>query len=307
MSAAKRYHLSASGWVKVALIALLGLVIVGGGAFSFWRFGDMLPFFHVNGFQMGPTKNSLGAHDWRLGAGSQNLSSSGALKQIRCQWDVSELKLVVVPGGQLSVSESSPEVLRPAQQVHWALDDGTLYLLSDLETQTGLWQPQDKTVVVDLPVSTAGLANADFKLGSGDLDLGALQAQKLTCDCGVGDVTGDGVVAQELTVDGGVGDARLSGSFSNITENGGVGDVNISSAVAPQSIQAVCGVGDSDFKIAVSSGFSATVKTGVGDFDCGFATTRTKVGGAQVYRFGDGSRSYDFTVGVGDLTLAPLS
>jgi hypothetical protein len=322
-----RTHLSTRAWVKICLVILLGIVVVGGGSVAFtswvWPHGLEIGLLSGGG-------NDLGDHDWQIGSGNISAAQSQQLKNIKCDWSVNDITITTYDSNNITINESDNGSVTEDEQVHWALDGNTLYILSNTPSwRCGAWFDDDEQVTVNLPKTlAAAMGTVKLEDSVGNVALSGITCDDLTATCSTGGVSLDNVNANtadvststgslqangftvaSLKASVSTGNVSLAGAFTNIESHVSTGELDISSSAIPATIDSSVSSGSSDIKIPEgqdNGGFTAKSHVSSGSFTCGFAAV-SNGGDNPTYVYKDGQSQYSFTVSTGSSTLEPVS
>lgn len=313
-------RLSVGAWVKIGFVIALCLILMGSLGFCATGFGphfSFRPSFFLNNSYNNPVSN----HDWQVGSGS---TSAGILENINLDWREGDVEIHTHSGSTIEVIDR-PASSSEEDQVHWVLENGTLYVLSNLNNATFSIFPVfgHHSCEILIPERLAlGLADIELSVASGSLTLDGMSCNAMKVDLASGDIRATNVEAQtcnihvasgRMNASGlhvGVlklvvksGNVDIAGVFDSWDTSTASGNLKIHSSTAPTSISAEVSSGSVTFSFPEpGSGFTATVNRSSGGFNCGFSTTQS---GDGHYVCGDGSARYSFSISSGTVNLTP--
>lgn len=151
-------------------------------------------------------------------------------------------------------------------------------------------QATDRTITIGLPRDLAArLMSVRVSAGSGDVSLTGVTCEVLDSSIGSGDFSFKGTAAKTLKAQIGSGDAEF-----------------VLDSAPSQSMDIQGGSGDAYVEVPHDAGFSAEVSLGSGDFSSDFLDD--DLDGFEIssktFKNGDGSATFRFNVGSGDMTLS---
>lgn len=302
-------NLTPSSWLKIALIALLCLVLctgVGGCFVGIQRSVNaaMGNFVHHHG----SVSNAASFPN------SGNASfDTGEVRSITIDWLAGEVNVVATDDaacdGKIQVQETSrrrgndvPE----ADRLRWSLDDGEL-VIAYMDGSASGWgnfglfgcSADSKTLTVMVPLSYAhDLENVSIAGASGRYSLTGIGCDTLELDLASGEVGGVGLSAQTVDLNVASGKINLEGDFSDRLfldiMSGNVGVTCTGTCPNAVDISVMSGVVQLRTPSESEHGYTVSVDKVAGSFTCPRATSH---GGAYVVGDGKGAFAVDMTSG----------
>jgi len=311
----ERRKLSGTAWTKIILVLVLCLMVLI--TFTVGTSGVLSISY--------PLQNrpvfTIGNHNWLVGSGT---SSVDTLREIQLEWAYGDVTIVTTTGNAIEVIDHAASSAA-FDQVHWAVENGTLYVLSNEPRISSSCTPTwgRHTCEIRIPQHLAqDLTTMNLSLASGSITLNGFKSTTLRVDIASGDFNTDKVevrnanisvasgnlyasafVVDTLKLELASGRINIAGTFKDITTSTASGNLAITSSLAPTRIKTEMASGTATFNFpAPADGFTAKVTKLSGNFNCGFATTQS---GGNTYVNGNGSARYEFNVVSGSINLNP--
>jgi len=310
-----RRSISGAAWVKIIIVLALCLMVLTAftvgtvGSCSFSSPLQNRPIF------------TMGNHNWQVGSGIKNVDT---LREIQLQWAYGDVTIVATSGNAIEIIDHATSSAT-ADQVHWAIENGILYVLSNepriSSTCSPVWRHHSCEIRIPQRL-LQGLNTTSLTLASGSITLSSFQSTALRVEIASGDFNADKVEARTANINVASGNlyatafvvdtlklelasgrVNIAGAFKDITTTTASGILSISSSIAPTRIKAEMASGTATFSFpAPADGFTAKVSKLSGRFNCGFTTTQS---GGNTYINGNGAAQYDFNVASGTINLNP--
>ncbi|MDR3307351.1 MAG: DUF4097 domain-containing protein, partial [Coriobacteriales bacterium] len=243
------------------------------------------------------------------------------VENLSVDWLNGDLLISSSEGKDIQIVEYSNSGLSTSEQVHWAIQDGTLFIQDGrggFGCTSRIWN--DQRVEVKLPhalaqglsIVTIGCASGNVRvsnltcaalttsIASGDVKLEQVTTSESRLDAASGKIAATGLDASTLSIALTSGEITVSGSYQSIDLDVTSGSAIVRSAVAPQQVSVDLTSGDATILIPEGKGFTAEVDKLSGTFNCSFVTTNTT---PHTYVFKDGTAPYRFDITSGTVNL----
>ena len=232
-----------------------------------------------------------------------------------------EVTVAYHDGKDVLLSESANRTMKEEEQLHWWLDDGTLYVkyaasgLSEMKRldkhltvllPEGMQLSEAKINVVSAGVEARDLCADTIRLNtvSGDVALGANEAEQIIIDAVSGNVQAEGVSAGTIRLSTVSGDAVIGVEAADqITIDSVSGDVRVNARKA-NAIKADSTSGKVHICLPEGAGFTAKVDTVSGSVKGNMPMQRE---GKNTYTSGDGGCKITVDTISGNVQLDKLS
>lgn len=299
-------RLTPSSWVKIALIALLCLVLCAGvgGCFS-----------AISRSASTVLRNAV--HHRSATYDASEYANVGkaevAADSVRCidiDWLAGQVSVAAVDdetcGGMIQVQETTrtgSNAIPERERMRWNLVDGALSIVygdGDFLGSGGLFgcSPDScKMLSVTIPRSYAHeLDRLDVTGASGHYDLLDVGAEHIEADLASGELTGSGLTAKTLELDIASGRVGLEGAFADrVSCDVMSGNVDLTcTEQRPNAADISLASGSFHLSTPPDSGYTVSVERTSGNFACPRGQQRN---GVYVARDGSASFSVDMTSG----------
>lgn len=283
--------LTGRSWVKIALIALLCLLICGG--LLGCSIGCSIAARHAGGLAQSLYRGASLAEQGDFSVPAAEVSS------LELEWLAGGIDVVVDDelDGEVLVTgvEDLPGSMSDRNRMTWQLTDGVLQVSYGLEPSGffGCTARGSKHLTLTLPRSVAqNLDVVGLTAASGTFDLGAIGCRQLDITLASGRVAGEGMKADVLDLDVASGNVSLKGRFTEqVSTSLASGNVDVQcTGMCPNQTSLDVVSGQLSFGVPADSGFTVYLDKLSGSFDCDLPNSR----GSQhhdVWTYGDGRKS----------------
>ncbi|HAN21731.1 MAG: hypothetical protein A2Y15_00490 [Clostridiales bacterium GWF2_36_10] len=254
-------------------------------------------------------------------SGNINVSTE-SITGLDVNWISGSVKITTHNGSEISVSETSSDILDDEDKLCYLVENGVLYIK--------YWKPRGvfsfgrmfsptKYLTVSIPESKADLldtlkvdaVSADTnidKISIDDMDLKSVSGNIYITPVGSANSIKANTVSGEININAIVDSADFKSVSGDIVFNNIVkkiacksvsGDIDIKSENCPDEIYAKSVSGEITFTIPENKGFTAKYSKVSGNFNCSFATVNSK----EKAVYGDGSASFEFSTVSGDISI----
>ncbi len=300
--------LTRNSWVKIALVALLCLVVCG-GLVSCNR-GCTSAVNHAT---------SLGSSlyaDYELPNVGGGTVAAQDVQDLEIDWAAGSVAVEVVPDaeadGMVVIEEPASGQVPDQERVRWGMVGQKLVVASGYERRgLCLWgcslNAAQTQLTLRLPESTArALGTMALNAASGRYTLGPIGCEQLRISLASGHVEGEGLQASDLQMQVASGKVDLSGTFADqMTLDQASGNVAIAcEGRCPSRSKIDLASGNVQLQLPEDVGFSVDVDRTSGSFDYAFSDSAKQSGSAYVH--GDGTGRISVNMLSGSMTLAPL-
>lgn len=255
-------------------------------------------------------------------SGSYETAADG-IENISLKWAAGSVTVRAGDGDGITFSEKGAGTISKEKALRWAVKGETLYIQYCRKGMTFRLPKKELTLTVpkelaaklsNLTIDTASATvdaqrisagRFEFSSASGDLNA-AMTAASAELNTVSGDIDyrgdcenfGANSTSGDVRYEGGAagvrantvsGDVTLSGSCGSVDANTISGDLKVLSAVCPKKLSFNTTSGETMLKLPAGSGFTLSMSSVSGDFNCNFPTVRQ--GGKYVA--GDGGAGFD--------------
>lgn len=288
------------------------------------------------GLNVGSTRTNTsdyGDFDNDYSASGNYETAVDGIENVSLKWAAGSVIVRAGDGDKVTFSEKTAGDISKDKALRWAVKDGTLciqYCQKDVtfrlpQKELTLTVPAELAAklsgftigTVSATVDAQGVSAGRFEFNTASGDLNAVltaKSVKLNTVSGDIDYSGD---CENLEINSTSGDVRYEGTVTSAEANtvsGGVelfgscgsadantisGDLGLSSAVCPKKLSFNTTSGEAKLKLPADSGFTLSMSSVSGDFNCNFPTVRQD----SKYVAGDGSASFEVNSVSGDVQI----
>ena len=275
-------QLTSRSYVKIVLLALLGIVIIGAAFFS-----------SCSGFRI-----NFGSANYSE-TGSAQIDASG-IKDINLAWAAGSVEFTTNSGNDIILTESSSGSLSRAQEMKWHVSKNILRI--EYGNGSSCMNFAQKHLEISIPRSLADdLGKIKIDAASGEYILQGITCEELKLNLASGAIYASDMEVGDLDIDGASGEVIVTGNVSGeIKTDSASGSIDIvSKSEMPASIKSSLASGSVAVSIPENDGFSLKFDKLAGSFDCDFSMQKTD----DRYIYKNGKTDIKVDIVSGDFSL----